>query len=182
MLDMDALYVMLLKQPEKALRLFEQLTTFISQLIDLYICAGADFMILVEGGGASIAPKTFRKLVLPALQDILKPKKMPQITYFFGSSREIIEFMLTCDTDGIILDKACDIEKTRGLIPETIPLFGHCDGFDILANATPAEITDKVHRCIDMGFTTVCPPADIYPPARIENIEAFVRAIQEYEK
>ena len=181
-LDMDALYVMLLKQPGKAMRLFEQLTTFINQLIDLYIYAGADFMIVVEGGGASISPKTFRKLLLPSMQHILKPKKIPQITFFFGSSREIIEFMLACDTDGILLDKECDIEKTRGLIPETIPLFGQCGGFDMLANATPAEVTDKVHRCLDLGFTTVCPPADVYPPARIENIEAFVRALQEYDK
>jgi hypothetical protein len=37
---------------------------------------------------------------------------------------EIIEFMLACDPDGILLDKECDIEKTRGLIPEAIPLFG----------------------------------------------------------
>ncbi len=49
-----------------------------------------------------------------------------------------------------------------------------------VANATPAAITEKVKRYLDMGFTTVLLPADIYPPARIENIEAFVRAIQEY--
>ncbi|MFW2367736.1 MAG: uroporphyrinogen decarboxylase family protein [Desulforhopalus sp.] len=181
LLDMDALYVMLLKQPEKALRLFEQLTVFINQLLDLYIAAGADFMIFVEGGGASIAPKIYRKLLLPSMQAILQPRKMPQITYFFGSSMEIIEFMLECDTDGIILDKECDIERARKLTPPTIPLFGECGGFDMLASATPAEITDKVHRCLDRGFMTVCPPADVYPPAKIENIEAFVRALQEYD-
>jgi uroporphyrinogen-III decarboxylase len=115
-----------------------------------------------------------KKIGLNGLKNVL--------LYFFGSSREIIEFMLACDTDGILLDKECDIEKTRGLIPGTIPLFGECGGFDMLANATPAEITDKVHRCLDLGFTTVCPPADVYPPARIENIEAFVRALQGYEK
>jgi uroporphyrinogen-III decarboxylase len=174
--------VMLLKQPEKTLKLFEQLTVFINQLIDLYIGAGADFMIVVEGGGASISPKTYRKLLLPSMQAILKPKKMPQSTFFFGSSREIIEFMLACDTDGIILDKEFDIEKTQDLVPATIPLFGECGGFDMLANATPAEITRKVHRSLDLGFMTVCPPADVYPPARTENIEAFVKALQEYEK
>ena len=181
-LDMDELYVMLLKQPGKTLRLLQQLAVFINQLIDLYIGAGADFMIVVEGGGASIAPKTFRKLLLPSMQAILKPRKMPQIAFFFGRSREIIEFMLACDTDGILLDKECDLEMTRGLIPGNIPLFGECGGFDMLANATPAEITDKVHRCLDLGFTTVCPPADVYPPARVENIEAFVKALREYQK
>jgi hypothetical protein len=33
-----------------------------------------------------------------------------------------------------------------------------------------------------MGFTTVFPPADIYPPAKNENIEAFVKALREYKK
>jgi len=28
----------------------------------------------------------------------------------------------------------------------------------------------------------VSPPADIYPPAKNENIEAFVKALREYKK
>ena len=182
-LDIDALYVMLLKQPDKTLKLFERLTTFIHRLIDLYIDAGAEFMIVVEGGGAAIAPKTFRKLLLPYLQDIFKPRKMPQIAFFFGNSREIVEFMLACNTDGILLDKAYDIEKTQGqgVIPRGMPIFGECGGHHMLATATPQEITEKVHRCLEMGFTSVCPPADIYPPAKRENIEAFVKALERYQ-
>ena len=180
-LDIDALYLMLLKQPDKSLRLFEQLTAFIHRLIDLYFDAGADFMIVVEGGGAAIAPKTFRKLLLPYMRAILKPRKLPQIAFFFGNSREIVEFMLACDSDGILLDKECDIENVRGLIPRGMPLFGECGGYDMLATATPQEITEKVHRCLEMGFTSVCPPADIYPPARLENIEAFVKALKSYQ-
>jgi [methyl-Co(III) methanol-specific corrinoid protein]:coenzyme M methyltransferase len=181
-MDMDALYKMVLKQPEKMLRLFEQLTAFINQLIDLYIGAGADFMIVVEGCGASIAPKTFRKFLSPFLKEILKPHNIPQIAFFFGNSMDIIECMLACDTDGILLDKGHNIKKIRELIPGVIPLFGECGGLDMLANSTPAKITEKVHHCLDSGFTTVCPPADIYPPARIENIDAFVKALQEYQE
>ena len=150
-------------------------------MIDLYIAAGADFMIVVEGGGSSIAPKTFRKLLLPFIQDILKPKKMPQIAFFSGSSRAIIEFMLACDADGILLEKECDIEKSRGLIPEGMPFFGECGSYDMLSTSTPQEITEKVYRCLERGFTSVCPPADIYPPAKIENIEAFVKAVKGYQ-
>ena len=106
---------------------------------------------------------------------------MPRIAFFFGNSREMIEFMLACNADGILLDKECDIEKARGLIPGSMPLFGECGGSDLLSTATPQEITEKVHRCLDMGFTSVCPPADIYPPAKMENIEAFVKALKSYQ-
>ena len=179
-LDMDALYVMLLKQPDQARIIFQQLTVFIDQLIDIYVAAGVDFITVVEGGGASISPKIFRKLVLPCLMDIFQTRKIPRVMSLFGSSPEVIDFMLACDPDAIALAKECRIENVRGLIPDTIPLFGECGNYDMLAHATPAEITAEVDRCLDLGFTSVGPPADIYPPAKIANIEAFVTALREY--
>ena len=83
---------------------------------------------------------------------------------------------------GSPVDKECSVEKAREFLDEPVPLFAACGRYDLLANAMPAEITAKVHRCLDMGFTTVGPPADIYPPARLENITAFVRALKEYNE
>lgn len=179
-MDMDELFLMLLKQPEKIRRILQRLTKFILELKEVYVRAGIDFLMVVEGGGAAVSPKTFRKLLLPCMQDIFKSKKVPQVVSLFGSSDKFVEFMLACDPNGIALDKECSIEKARKLVPESIPLFSGCGGYDMLANATPTAITEKVNHYLDMGFTTVGPPADIYPPARIENIEAFVRAILEY--
>ncbi len=172
---------MLLKQEEKTRKIFQRLTEFILKLKEVYVRAGIDFMMVVEGGGATISPKTFRKLLLPCMQDIFKSKKVPQVVSLFGSSDKFVELMLACDPSGIALDKECSMEKARELIPESISLFSGCGGYDMLANATPAAITEKVNSYLDMGFTTVGPPADIYPPARIENIEAFVKALQEYK-
>ena len=181
-MDIDELYLMLLKQPEQSRMIFEQFTIFIKKLISIYVRSGIDFIIVVEGGGAFISPKIFRELLLPCMQDIFKHKQVPQVVFIFGNSEKIVEFMLACDPDGIILDKECDIEKTRNLLPESMPLFAECGVYDMLANATPEEIREKVNRYLDMGFTTVAPPADIYPPAKSENIEAFVKALHEYEE
>jgi [methyl-Co(III) methanol-specific corrinoid protein]:coenzyme M methyltransferase len=179
-MDMDELFLMTLKKPEATREIFERLTEFIINLKEVYIRAGIDFMMVWEGAGAAISPKAFRKLLLPYMQDIFKSKKVPQIVSLSGSSDKFIELMLACNPDGIALDEECDIQKARELIPDSIPLISGCGGYDMLANATPVAITEKVKRYLDMGFTTVLLPADIYPPARIENIEAFVRAIHEY--
>ncbi len=180
-LDIDALYLALLKHQNKTRRIFKQLTGFILKLIDVYLHAGVDFMIVVEGAGASVSPKIFNKLILPFLQDIFRPKKLPQIIHISGNSLKVVDFMLACEPDGMFLDRDCCMEDVRERLPEGMPLFSECGGYDMLANATPAEITENVHRCLDMGFTAVGPRADIYPPAKIENIEAFVRAIKEYK-
>jgi len=181
-MDMEKLYRILLKQPDKTRKIFDRLTAFICKLIDVYVRAGVDFMTVVEEGGANISPNTFRKLLLPCMQEIFKSRQISRIVLLFGNSETVVEFMLACNPEGIILDKGCSIKKTRGCLPEGMPLFGECGTHGMLANATPAEITEKINRHLDMGFTTVSPPADIYPPAKNENIEAFVKALREYKK
>ena len=180
-MDMDELFLMLMKQPESTRKILQRLTEFIVQLKEIYVHAGIDFMMIVEGGGATISPIMFHELILPCIQDIFKSKKVPLVISLFGNSDKFVELMLECDPDGIVLDKEYSIENTKEIIPVSIPLFSRCGSNDMLANATPAAITEKVNRYLDMGFTTVGPPADIYPPGRIENIEAFVKALQEYK-
>lgn len=181
-IDLDELYLMLLAQPDKTLKIFERLTAFIRKLIDVYVRAGVDYMIVVEEGGSNISPKTFRRQILPFMQEILRSRQIPGLVRLFGHSEQVVEFMLACDPDGIILDKECSIENTRGRLPDGMLLFGECGAYDMLANGTPAQIIKEVSRYLDMGFTTVFPPADIYPPAKNENIEAFVKALREYKK
>lgn len=180
-MDVEELLMMLLKQPESSRKIFERLTEFIIKLKAVYHAAGIEFILVVEGAGASISPKVFRKLLLPCMQDIFSDKKVPQVVSLFGSSDAYVELMLACNPDGIVLEKEWGVEKTIKRIPESTPLFCGCCGYDMLANATPAAITEKVKHYLDMGLTTVIPPADIYPPATNENIEAFVKALREYD-
>lgn len=180
-MDMDKLLVMLLREPGPTRTIFERLTEFLIKLKEVYIRAGIDFISVVEGGGAVMSPKVFRNLLLPCLQELFKSKEVPQIVYMSGSSEQFVELMLACNPDGMILEKECLIERAREILPESMPLFSRCGAYDMLANATPAEITEKVNRTLAMGFTAVGPPADIYPPAKIENIKAFVRAVKEYK-
>jgi uroporphyrinogen-III decarboxylase len=81
-MDMDALYKMILKQPEKTLDFFEQLSTFINQIINLYIDAGADFMIIVEGGGQLHRTENFSKILITFFTGHSKVPKHTQNSLF----------------------------------------------------------------------------------------------------
>jgi len=52
----------------------------------------------------------------------------------------------------------------------------------MLANAKAAEIQQAVWACLDRGVAQASPPADIHPPARLENITAFVDAHRSYPR
>ena len=74
------------------------------------------------------------------------------------------------------------LSNTGQELPADFPLLAICGPYDMLANATPAEIQDAVWACLDQGVTQALPPADIHPPAQLENIAAFVEAHRSFSR
>jgi len=50
-MEPEQLFIMLLKNPDRARRILERLTAFINALKTVYAAAGVDFMVVEEGGG-----------------------------------------------------------------------------------------------------------------------------------
>jgi len=173
---------MMLKNPDQAGRILERLTAFINALKSLYAAAGVDFMVVEEGGAASISPGMFGRLLLPHLQAVFAVKPCPMAISFIGGTDQFLDFLLACNPDGVGIDRQCDTTGAREKIPAALPLFTGCGPHDMLANASLETIAKTVHRRLDRGATVVGPPADIYPPARMENIAAFIRAVREYRE
>jgi [methyl-Co(III) methanol/glycine betaine-specific corrinoid protein]:coenzyme M methyltransferase len=181
-LQPEKLFVMLLKNPDQAHAILSRLLEVIMALREEYVKIGADFVVVEEGGGAGLSPKLFQSTLLPHLQMIFAEKQIPHIISLIGCGDKFVPFMRACDPDGINLDRTCDVAKARREIPVRIPLFSSCGPHDMLARATPAQIATRVHRRLAAGATTVGPPADIYPPAKPENITAFVEAVRMYNE
>lgn len=179
-MDMDEMFLMVLKQPDVTVEVFSRLAEFILVLRDAYVDTGVDFIVVEEGGATTISPRAFRKLLLPHLQKILKQKKVPHILSLTGSSDKFIALMLECRPDGIGVDQQCDIKQVRQIVPPPLPLFAVCGDYDMLADSNPEEIKATVIGCLDEGVTCAMPPPDIYPPAKLENIEAFVNTVRHY--
>ena len=179
-MEPEGLFVMLLKKPGRARRILERLTDFILMLKSVYASAGIDFIVIEEGGAASVSPKMFDRLLLPNLQTIFTEKPCPMVISMTGGSDSSLDFLMACDPDGVGIDRRCDTAGARKKIPPSLPLFTGCGAHDMLANGSPEIIAATVYRRLTRGATTVGPPADIYPPARMENIKAFIRAVREY--
>jgi [methyl-Co(III) methanol-specific corrinoid protein]:coenzyme M methyltransferase len=180
-MEPERLFIMLLKNPDQARSILERLTDFINALKSVYAGAGVDFMVVEEGGAASVSPRIFGKLLLPNLQSIFAEKPCPMVVSFTGGTEPFLEFLLACNPDGINIDRQCDTAGAREKIPASLPLFTGCGAYDMLANAETETIAEAVRCRLDQGAAAVGPPADIYPPAKMENIAAFIRAVREYQ-
>jgi uroporphyrinogen-III decarboxylase len=179
-MDPEKLFVLVLKKPEETGLILERLTDMIRSLRDIYVEAGADFVVIGEGGAATISPRAFDTLLLPCLFKIFENKAIPQVLTLMGRSEKVIEMALSCHPDALGVDQECALQAVRSVVPQELPLFSICGAYDLLAKATPDEIRIVVRACLDQGLTFPVPPADIYPPARIENILAFVDEVRNY--
>lgn len=180
LMDMDELFIMVLKKPEVTQEIFDRLKEFLIRLREVYINAGVDFIVVEEGGATTISPAAFRKILFPYLKEIFSEKKVPHGLSLTGSADKFLELMLECQPDGIGIDQETDIDHSRQIIPGGMPLFAVCGDYTMLAQSTPQEVEKTVKTVLDKGVTGVTPPADVYPPAKLENIEAFVSAVREY--
>ncbi|MBR9982292.1 MAG: hypothetical protein KFF50_14775 [Desulfatitalea sp.] len=179
-MDMDKMLVMTMKQPEAFCAVLAKLSQTIIAVRDAYVRAGAQFIVVQEGGVAAISPKLFSRLVLPFLQDILCEKQVPHILFLAGNADRYIGQMPQCRADGLSVDQSCDLDKVLGLVPRDLPLAAVIGSNTMLAQASPDEISATVRFFLDKGLSIVLPPADIYPPAKIENIIAFADAARSY--
>jgi uroporphyrinogen-III decarboxylase len=181
-LDPDRMFVTVLKKPEIMQAVLGKLTDLLIRVRNAYGAAGADFVVVEEGGAGSISPKSFQRLVLPQLKRLFEATAAPHVLHLAGHAERYVPFMLAAGADAIGVDQACDLDRVVGELPAGFPLSATCGAYDMLAAATPAEIQATVRACLDRGVTFAMPPADIYPPARPENIGAFVAAHRGYRK
>jgi uroporphyrinogen-III decarboxylase len=180
MMDMDKMFVMTMKQPGVVRQILERLAQTIIGVRDAYIQAGAQFIVVEEGGATAISPRLFADLILPYLQAILAVKRVPHILFLTGNTDRFIGLMLQCEADGLGVDQACHVDAVRGQVPMDVPLAAVIGEYAMLAKAEPDQVRETVHHFLDKGLTLVLPPADIYPPAKRENIAAFVEAVGSY--
>jgi len=179
-MDMDKMFVLTMKRPEAVRQILGRLAQMIIGVRDAYVRAGAQFIVVEEGGATAISPRLFANLNPPYLQAILAGKEAPRLLFLTGNTDPFIGLMLQCGADGLGVDQACNVDTVREQVPPDLPLAAVIGDYAMLAKAEPEQVRETVRHFLDKGLTLVLPPADIYPPAKSENIVAFVDAVRSY--
>ncbi|MCB2186217.1 MAG: hypothetical protein KQJ78_07355 [Deltaproteobacteria bacterium] len=177
-MDLDQMFVMTLKDPAAVTGILARLTRLLAELRSLYEAAGADYVMVEEGGATAISPRLFRKLVLEHLQELLAGRRVPHMLSITGNTDKFLELMLECGPDALGVDQAADLAKVRAAVPPDLPLAAVAGSYTMLSEATPDEVRQAVRQAREAGVDVVLPPSDIYPPAKMENIAAFLEAVR----
>jgi [methyl-Co(III) methanol-specific corrinoid protein]:coenzyme M methyltransferase len=80
------------------------------------------------------------------------------------------------------VDQKNNVKDSRKKLGSEVLLLGNFDPFNTLVQMEASEVETVIKKCIDDGVDAVWPGCDIWPAAKKENVEAYVRTVKEYGK
>jgi [methyl-Co(III) methanol-specific corrinoid protein]:coenzyme M methyltransferase len=184
LIELDVLLKGAKKERERVENLLSQMTDLVIEVARHYQGLGVDYMNIREMGSGTdvISPRMWKTLVLDNLGKVFKALKSPSILHICGSTDMIIEMMNECGADALSVDQKNNVAATRKKLGDEVLLLGNFDPYETLVQMDASEVERVIKTCIDAGVDAVWPGCDIWPDAKRENVETYVRTVREYGK
>jgi [methyl-Co(III) methanol-specific corrinoid protein]:coenzyme M methyltransferase len=182
-MDLEVMLKMTRKAPDVIQRHLETMVDYLTQIIDLYIEAGADFITIREMGATSsvLSPRVFESLILPNLQELFgRIQGVPRVLHICGDTNPIVEMMAASGADALSVDQVNRLAETREKLPNVV-LLGHYQPFGVpMCDGSPEEVEVMIKDSIGQGVDAVWPGCDIWPTVPPENMNAMMAATKQY--
>lgn len=181
LMELDQLFVMSLSDRPLIQGFLQKLTTVIVDLATSFREAGADFVTVREMGAATdiLNPRDFQSLIQPLLVDIAARLAPPRILHICGSTNKIVGMMAECGYDAISVEPKNDLRATRATIGPEVLVFGNLDAYKMLVQSTPDQVEEAVREALAAGVDAIWPSCDIWPEAKLENLQAMVESTRQ---
>ncbi len=172
------------KEKEATEAFMDMMTDLVIKVAKHYEALGVDYMNIREMGTGSdlLSPKVWKTLIGPNLKKIFDAIEIPTINHICGSTDLIIEMMNECGADAISVDQKNNMAESRRKLGDDVLILGNFDPYGTLVTGELSDVEPVIKQCIDDGADSVWPGCDIWPDAKKENVEAFVKTVKEYGK
>lgn len=149
-----------------------RLSSFLADIGNAYLDAGADFITIHEMGGSPgfIGPKPFEGFVLPALQHLTRQLPHPTVLSVCGKTDSAMSLLAQSGADAISVDQLNDLKASRAALKDTL-LFGNLDPVGVLSQGDEAHIREAVQRSKEVGVDAVWPGCDLVIQTPTKNIK-----------
>lgn len=182
LIELDVLLKGVRKQRERVENLLSQMTDLVIEVARHYQDRGVDYMNIREMGSGTdiISPRVWKTFIQGNLQRVFSALRSPTILHICGSTDMIIEMMNEVGADAISVDQKNNVVESRRKLGDEVLLLGNFDPYGTLVQMDASEVEEVVKGCIEAGVDAVWPGCDIWPDARRENVEAYVRTVKAY--
>ena len=158
-------------EPQMVLDALLRLSSFLSNIGNAYLDAGADFITIHEMGGSPgfIGPKPFEQFVLPSLQELNKRLKGRRVLSVCGKTDAAMSLLAQSGADAISVAQLNDLKASCAVLKDTM-LFGNVDPVATLWQGDEGSVIEAVQRSKEAGVDAVWPGCDMVIQTPIQNI------------
>ena len=159
-------------EPQMVMDALLHLSSFLAEIGNAYLNAGADFITVHEMGGSPgfIGPKLFETFVLPALQSLQQKLNGKRVLSVCGKTDAAMNLLARSGADAISVDQLNNLAASRSVLNEVM-LFGNIDPVGTLYRGDEVQVREAIQRSKDAGVDAVWPGCDLVIQTRIEHIK-----------
>lgn len=168
------LFIEMKKEPQIVIGALLHLASFLSQIGQAYLNAGADFITVHEMGGSPgfIGPSKFEQFVLPALKELHGRIRAPRVLSVCGDTNKSMHLLSQSGADAISVDQTNDLAASRALLKDKL-LFGNIDPVQTLWRGDHAQVAESISRAKEAGVDAIWPGCDLVPQTPIANLSSL---------
>ncbi len=188
--DMTEIMILAAMEPETAHALLRKTTAFLTEYAKAMKATGVNGLLIAEPAAGLLSPEMCREFAADYLKGIIgavQDENFMIILHNCGNAADRqIDAMLSTGAAALHLGNAVDLPALFPQIPQEILLMGNLDPVGILKLGTPESVYEETMRLLNATepwrnyvLSTGC---DVPPGVRMENIRAFFRAKDDYNK
>lgn len=170
----------LYNEPRLAHRLLEKITETIIAYLQQKARHGADLLQLFDSWAGILSPEQYREFSLPYIGEICRAIEEVPVTVFAKGAWFALEEIGQLDCQVVGLDWTVSPQEARRQLGPQKVLQGNLDPCALFAKIE--DIAPAAHRMLDaFGRRHIANLGHgVYPDTPLENVRAFVQAVQAY--
>jgi [methyl-Co(III) methanol-specific corrinoid protein]:coenzyme M methyltransferase len=163
------------KEPHMVLDALFHLSSFLAQIGNAYLQAGADFITIHEMGGSPgfIGPAKFEQFVLPPLQALHKKINGKRVLSVCGKTDAAMSLLAQAGADAISVDQLTDLNTARAALKDGL-LFGNIDPVATLWQGNEGSVAEAVQKAKEAGVDAVWPGCDLVLQTSVSKIKQLL--------
>lgn len=176
-----------LLEPDTLHALLEKTTKYITDFASAFKNVGADGILMAEPASGLMWPDGLKEFASAYIKQIVAKLQDDTFQIIFhncGSTLAHIDAMLDSGVNCLHLGITTDVVKALEKVPENIIISGNLDPSATFVSGTPEavfrETTELCNAAGKYPNFIISSGCDIPPNAKLENVDAFFKAVEQY--
>lgn len=179
------------KNPEKLHELIKFCTEGLKMIYREFIKKGCLILLCDPiASGTILHQKQYLEFVLPYTIDLMKDihDAGGMVCYHIcGDTTSIVGDMVKSGCDMMSIDNRVDLEYTKQMVGDKVPILGNVDPVEVLILGTTDDVDQAVKTCLKKAYDSPCgyilaSGCDLSGSVPLENIDQFMESARKYGK